>query len=260
MSESPLDGFGVLVTRPADQSQELVEAIESRGGHAINLPVLKIEPRPKAEILRHADALDTADIVVFVSTNAVRYGFDAFDGGSARIAVIGPATARAVEERGARVDIRPDGGADSEHLLASAELQALAGKTVTIVRGQSGRELLAETLARRGANVQYLSAYRRCPRSFTDRELTLLDRAWEAGNIDAVVVMSVASLDALLDTLPAAWHARLARTPLVGPGERMIQTALERLPDATCVQSPGPGALDVVAALTTVRHQDRDHD
>lgn len=258
MSERPLAGLGVLVTRPQGQSAELIHAIESRGGTIHSFPVLDIVARHRSDIVADALQLLPADIVIFVSANAVRYAFKAVQTSDPRIAAIGPATAAAIAGAGGEVDIQPVGGADSEHLLAAEALQDVRGKTVTIVRGQSGRELLADTLRQRGASVQYLAAYDRVTRSFSASELDAVEAIWRRGGIGAIVIMSVASLDALLESLPAACLDRLPETPLVGPGERVIQTALQRLPGVVCVQSPGPGAADIVTALMTVLHQDPD--
>jgi uroporphyrinogen-III synthase len=50
---------------------------------------------------------------------------------------------------------------DSENLLASLDLAALAGKRVLIVRGESGRELMADGFRAAGAEVTVVPAYRR---------------------------------------------------------------------------------------------------
>lgn len=258
MNGRPLDGIGVLVTRPARQSDELIQAIEALGGSVHAFPVIDILPRPVDEVSEAAAALRAADIVVFVSANAVRCGLSVFDGSAAKIAAIGPATAAAVVAAGRRADIVPSAGHDSEHLLAEDSLQDVDGKTVTIVRGESGRELLAETLRERGADVQYLPVYRREAHKFSASELAAVEDAWRSGNIDAVIVMSVASLESLLQSLPPACIRELANTPLVGPSERVIQTALERLPGVHCVQSPGPLASELVDALAASLHTDPD--
>jgi uroporphyrinogen-III synthase len=258
MNERPLAGLGVLVTRPQAQSAALTDAIESLGGTVHRFPVLDIVPRSRADVIADASALAPADMVIFVSTNAVLHGLHTVGADNVQIAAIGPATAAAITAAGTTVDILPVGGADSEHLLAAEAFKNVAGKTVTIVRGQSGREVLAESLRQRGATVQYLAAYERVARSFSQAELDALDSAWRNGDIDAVVIMSVATLDALLESLPPACLDRLPETPLVGPGKRVIQTALQRLPGVVCVQSPGPEAADMVAALMTVLHQDTD--
>ena len=159
MPDAPLQGVGVLVTRPRPQATDLVEAIESRGGSAYCFPVLEIVPFDELDIRNSLSRLGKPDIVIFVSRNAVEHGIAYTDGGA--IAVIGPATAAAVAAAGRVVDIQPGDGYDSEHLLAEDRLQDVAGKCIRIIRGRSGRELLADELKKRGATVEYLSVYER---------------------------------------------------------------------------------------------------
>ena len=53
MTDSPLHGVGVLVTRPRAQAAELIDAIQSKGGNAICFPVINIVPRDDSAIGRH---------------------------------------------------------------------------------------------------------------------------------------------------------------------------------------------------------------
>jgi len=144
MTDSELAGVGVLVTRPKHQAAALVAAITSHGGAAIEFPVLEVVPREDQAVREDARELRDPDITIFVSTNAVHCGFPYAE--AAKIAVVGPATAAAVEMEGRSVDIRPAAGYDSEHLLAMPELQDVSEKVVRIIRGNAGRELLADTL------------------------------------------------------------------------------------------------------------------
>lgn len=254
MSESGLAGAGVLVTRPRHQAGELVAAIERAGGSALTFPVMDIVGRERSVLEREHASLPPPDIAIFVSTNAVAFGLDLIDE-DVRIAAIGPATAAAIEAAGRTVHIRPAAGFDSESLLREPELRDVDGAKVRIVRADSGRELLAETLARRGARIDYLPVYRRLPRRVPDTELTELERTWRSGHIRFVVVMSVATLDCLLAVLPAYCRNALPATPLVTPSSRVIQTAGERMPAPIAILAPGPQADDVVRAMTSALEQ-----
>ena len=200
MAEASLSGLGVLVTRPAHQAGELVAAIEAAGGRAIRFPTIEIVPRNDADVERDAADLGEPDIVIFVSANAVRFGLGY--AGSASVAAVGPATAAAIEAAGRDVDIRPAEGFDSEHLLAEAALEDVGGKTVRIVRGNSGRELIADTLRGRGAIVEYLAVYeRRAPAADTGE----IERAWQA-MFDLNVMSGVRLSRALMpDMLARGW-------------------------------------------------------
>jgi len=255
VSEPTLGGMGVLVTRPAQQAGELIDAIERAGGVAIPYPVMDIVGRDPAVVRSEIDALPAAHIVVYVSANAVSHGLDAVRTGRPLVAAVGPATASALEDAGLAVDIRPADTYDSEHLLAEPALNDVAGKSVTIVRGESGRELIAETLRARGAEVHYLSVYRLVPHSFAQSETDEIERAWLSGRIEAVVVMSVAAFGALIETLPPSCVGELGKARLVAPSARVIKTINERLPDARCILAPGPQADDIVNALIASLHE-----
>jgi uroporphyrinogen-III synthase len=256
----PLSGIGVLVTRPAGREQDLVEAIETAGGSVIAFPVLEIETRDAAILGEEQAKLPPPDIAIFVSSNAVRFGFRYIPASGVRIAAIGPATRASIEAEGRTVDIYPSGGFDSEHLLQEPELVHATGKAIRIVRADSGRELLATTLRQRGAQVDYLSAYRRLPIRHSDEDLEQLERAWRAGQIHYVTVMSVATLDSLWSALPDYCRMLLPETPLVTPSERVIQTASERIPGIQAILAPGPQAGDMVRAMITALETPHEQD
>ncbi|MFQ5610394.1 MAG: uroporphyrinogen-III synthase, partial [Woeseiaceae bacterium] len=79
MSEAPLSGCTVLVTRPVTQAPPLCDAIKAAGGEAIRFPAIRIEPRPAVDIAGEIATLPVPDILVFVSRNAVDNGATHFD-------------------------------------------------------------------------------------------------------------------------------------------------------------------------------------
>ncbi len=254
MTDRPLQGVGVLVTRPRTQAGELVEAIEARGGQAYCFPVMEIAPLDELDISNSVSRLEAPDIVIFVSRNAVEHGIRFT--GRGEIAVIGPATARAVEAAGRVVDIQPAEGYDSEHLLEEEAMRDVAGKHVRIIRGRGGRELLADELKKRGAIVEYLSVYeRRLPRVDVDT-LADLEGRWQQGLINVVTVMSVQSLVNLVELLPEWCATQLEDTPLVTPAGRVIKELLDRYPAARPILAPGPGANDMVQAIIALQGTD----
>ncbi len=256
MSTGSLAGRTVLVTRPEPQADELVAAIEAVGGTAWRFPVMTIVPRDRNAFAADLADIGSTDIVIFVSANAVRHGLAAIGATSGamrervpQVAAIGPATADALRTAGIEPDIRPDGGFRSEHLLMHDAFNDVTGQRVTIVRGEHGRELLAETLRHRGAEVHHLCAYAAGPRTARPDEIEALSNALADGAIAATTIMSVASYEHLENQLPAAALDRLAGTRLVAPGSRVIQTLADRLPGAHCIEAPGPGADVMIGAL-----------
>jgi uroporphyrinogen-III synthase len=245
----PLLGRRILVTRPAAQANELVAAVEAAGGQAIRFPVLQIVGRDRKDIATDFSQSHSPDVAIFVSSNAVEHGLFAVRDSNAKIAAIGPATAAAIDARNVPIDISPNDGWNSEQLLAHPALENVAGLDITIVRGQHGRELLEDTLTGRGAQVTCLPVYDREINRIPQEEICQLKADWENGRVDCVTVMSVDTLDSLLQLLPNEVIERLASTPLVAPGKRVIQTACELIPGISATMASGPRAADIVDAV-----------
>jgi uroporphyrinogen-III synthase len=167
-ASTPLEGTGVLVTRPAHQAEGLAQRIADAGGQPLLFPAVEIEPLPE-RISR--EQLARLDLAIFASANAVRFAADAIRAAGGlpprlRIASIGPATAAELEASGLlgtppREVLVASGRHDSEALLALLPRDRVAGRRVAIVRGEGGRTALAEALRSRGAEVEYLECYRR---------------------------------------------------------------------------------------------------
>lgn len=224
---NPLAGRGVLVTRPVHQAEPLCKRLEARGARPIRFPVLAIAPPADVESARERLArLADYHLVVFISVNAVEQAAT-LSGGlprGLRAAVVGRASARALRERGIGPVLQPEQGADSEALLALPELKALAGQRILIVRGEGGRELLADTLRARGAIVEYAEVYRRV-RPDVDPEA--LPALWRAHRIDAVTATSNETLGNLYELAGPVGRDPLRATPLVVVSPRAATLAAE---------------------------------
>lgn len=221
-------GFGVLVTRPAGQAGALCRMIEDAGGEAIRLPLLEIQPiAADGRAMCRLTGLKDWDWLVFVSANAVRCAFEWLgpqwlDGSRAKIAAIGRATAQALAERGVAVDLEPKQQFNSEALLALPEWAEVAGQRFLIVRGEGGRELLAETLRARGGIVGHAEVYRRVLPATDARGLLA---RWRAGGVGAATVTSGEALDNLFRLLADSAGELMSKTPVVVIGERLAARA-----------------------------------
>lgn len=214
----PLAGRCVLVTRPAERAGALIAMLEDAGAQVVSLPMQRIEP------LAHALPDDAAnDWWIFTSPAAVQhFRHDPAQHRTPRIAAIGRATADALAAEGLPADLVPDSDYSSEGLLASELMQpeAIAGMRVRIVTGQGGRGLLAQELARRGAQVQVTEVYRRvAERHAPERVAEALQRA------DSLVVTNGEALRELTDCCPEALRPRMRTLTLVAPSPRVVEMA-----------------------------------
>lgn len=161
-----------IVTRPAAQAQGWVETLRARGVDAVALPLIAIRPVADPRPLHAAWAgLGAQALVFFVSGNAVAHFFAQRPAGmpwppQTLAAAPGPGTAVALREAGVPagciVEPAPDAAAfDSEHLWQQLCTRDWRGRAVLIVRGEQGRDWLAEQLHAAGARPAYLAAYAR---------------------------------------------------------------------------------------------------
>jgi len=225
---APLDGVGVLVTRPEHQAEELCHLIEQQGGSAVKFPVLEIaDPVDPEPLLQVAQRLEQFDYAVFVSANAVNRSLEQILAirdwpATLEIAVVGRASAEALQQFGLSADVCPERKFNSEALLDLPEMQLVRDKRFVIFRGDGGREFLAETLRQRGAEVEYVQAYRRLqPRG----DITALLRSWRAGEIDIVLVNSAESLANLVAMIGEQGKALLTATQLLVASDRILPLA-----------------------------------
>lgn len=223
----PLRGAGVLVTRPARQSAGFAQKIAAIGGAPVVFPAIVILPPDDPAPLAHVHAtLDRYDIAVFVSANAVEYGATDRSRWPAKLAAFapGPGTADALAAVGIEGVSIPSTTLDSEGLLALPQLSDVSGRRVIVFRGESGRELLADTLRARGAEVDTIACYRRASPSSDARGL---DEAFAGGRIDAITITSSEGLDNLWRIVAPQTHDLWRRRPTFVPHPRIGARACE---------------------------------
>ena len=163
----PLSGVKIVVTRAREQADALATHLEALGAAVVELPAIEIRPPADPGPLDRAIAnLAAYDWLIFTSANGVRYFVDRLDRSAtdlrslrAKICAIGPATRKAVEALHLKVDLM---GKEyvAEGLLAAFAGYDLAGTRILLPRAAVARDLVPAELARRGAVVDVLEAYR----------------------------------------------------------------------------------------------------
>jgi len=248
----------VVITRPRAQADRLARAAAALGRKVVVLPLLEIFPLADDTRLKAALAgLPAYALVAFVSPNAIDAAFAhiaRWPAGVA-IAVLGEGSRAALAQHGvgghnAEIVSPPDPArSDSENLLRALDLAALNGKRVLIVRGESGRELMAEGLRAAGALVTTVAAYRRCvPRLTPELAATLLSLL--AQENDWIITSSEAlrGLLALVAQLePQDAVAKMQQQHLIVPHARIAETA--RTLGLSRLTLTGSGDARLLAAL-----------
>jgi uroporphyrinogen-III synthase len=162
----------LVITRPRPQCAAWLDRLSALGVPAVALPLIEILPAQDPRPVRAAwAAMDATDLAVFVSPNAVEQFFARAEGRSwpprTLAACVGPGSAQALAHWGvppANI-VQPAADAaslDSEHLWQQLQpCRSWPGARVLLLRGDGGREWLAERLTEAGAQVEAVTVYHR---------------------------------------------------------------------------------------------------
>lgn len=253
----------VIVTRPAAQATPWVQSLAQHGITARALPLMGIAPTFDTPAVTGAWLrLAEARLVMFVSANAVEHFFalrpsDVAWPVGTQAASPGPGTTRALQDAGVPMSQIVEPAADSPQFDSEALWQILRtqdwqGAVVQVVRGDGGRDWLADTLREHGAEVGFVSAYRRTAPAWDATAQSLLDEAlsqpadhlWFFSSSEAIDHL-MTHLDHCAAALPAgaralATHPRIARRAEAA-GFAPVWQSLPTLVDVVaCIQSNAP--------------------
>ena len=247
-----LQGVGVLVTRPEQQAMPLCRLLEIQGASTLRLPAVEIKPiGNRRETAAQLGALADFDVIIFASSNAVRFGASLLDQQrELTLAAIGPATARALNQAGYRVAVQPPGGTfDSESLLRHPRLEHPAGCRILIIKGSNGRPFLEDELTRRGARVTAAEVYQRVPATPSHAVLADLLESFTAGAVQVITATSLEIASSLLGMATPALRNEFEGAHWLVPGERVAAGLRELGLLSPLVQAESAEDHDLVAAL-----------
>lgn len=234
-----LANIRVMVTRPVHQAQPFCDMLTEQGAQVIRLPVIEIVAlTPGADIRNRLAQIEHIEFALFISPNAVELGLaQLLQYGplpdTLKLVTIGKASALKMQQiLGREPDIYPTEQYNSEALLALESLQSPQVKNTNIIifRGQGGRELLADSLRQRGAQVHYAEVYQRRRPEVTNNHLADI---WEGDSVPDIITLS--SNEALNNLLAmhdqsstkqdGEYLQQLYQTPLVVVTEKMQANA-----------------------------------
>lgn len=193
-SSGSLAGVRVMLTRPAGTRDRIAELLTAHGAIVTSVPLIRIAPPPdQASLQAAAESADIANWIVFTSANGVAAFAKARRAllpATTRIAVIGRATARAVETRlHHQVDLVPSSSVAGS--LADAIVKAaMPSASIAIFQAAQALPLLATRLRRAGFGVTAVVAY-------STVETPPPDLAHRVSDADAIVLTSASGGRAL---------------------------------------------------------------
>ncbi len=159
----------MLVGRARHQAGALSAELRALGASVLEIPFIEIrKPRSFKSLDSALKNLDTYDWLVLTSVNGVEAMWNRLEklhvtpsqldrGEAPRIAAIGPATKKAIEKRGVKVDVVP------REYVAESVVRSLKhkvkGKRVLLVRAKVARDVIPRELRKAGAHVDVVEAY-----------------------------------------------------------------------------------------------------
>jgi uroporphyrinogen-III synthase len=194
LQNKSLNGIRVLVGRARHQAGALSAELRKRGAEVLEIPFIEIrKPKSFKPLDAALKSLETYDWLILTSANGVEAMWDRMkktreghdfsfkpaqseqsepkgavkrpnskpasdaEGTPLCIAAIGPATKKAIEQRGMKVDVVPKEYV-AESVVKSLK-ERVKGKRVLLVRAKVARDVIPNELRKAGAHVDVVEAY-----------------------------------------------------------------------------------------------------
>jgi len=161
-----LRGIRVLVGRARHQAGALSGELRKLGASVLEIPFIEIrKPRSFRPLDGALKAVENYDWLILTSVNGIEAMWERMKKlkignaklKSLRVAAIGPATRKAIEKKGMKVDVVP------REYIAESVVRSLKskvkGKRVLLVRAKVARDVIPRELRRAGARVDVVEAY-----------------------------------------------------------------------------------------------------
>lgn len=220
----------ILVTRPSPAGEQLVARLRTLGRVAYHSPLIEFAPGNELSRLpAMLSSLNPQDMIFVLSQYAVNYADRALRQQAQHwpdivsYYAIGRTTGLLMHRATSLPIVYPQDGETSETLLQLPALQAIKGRNALILRGNGGRELLADTLRERGVNVSYCECYRRSPLHYDGSEQS---SSWQRAGVNTLVVTSGEMLQQLYTLVPDYYRTTwLLGCTLIVVSERLATLA-----------------------------------
>ncbi|MGA9966363.1 MAG: uroporphyrinogen-III synthase [Terriglobales bacterium] len=202
----PLAGLRIVVGRARHQASALSSGLRELGAEVIEIPFIEIrKPRSYKPLDTAIKNLHDYDWLILTSVNGVealwkrvhKLGLTERHLKHLKVAAIGPATKKAIEKRGIKVNVVP------EEYVAESVVESLrdrvAGKRVLLARARVARDVIPRELRKLSAKVDVVEAYETVvPQSSRTRLRTILKSRERPHMITFTSSSTVRNLVALL--------------------------------------------------------------
>jgi uroporphyrinogen-III synthase len=278
----PLKGVRVLVGRARHQAGALSTELLKQGAEVLEIPFIEIRrPRSFRPLDSALKSLDSYDWLILTSVNGVEAMWSRIEkvtrrsatsallwksGPSGprsrgndsrtlapglRVAAIGPATKKAIEQRGIKVDVMP------KEYIAESVVRSLQrkvkGKRVLLVRAKVARDVIPRELRKAGAHVDVIEAYETVvPESSRRRLQAALKNPNKRPNV--VTFTSSSTVRNFVELLGTRQKARLldgVQTASIGPVTSATLRELGLPVDIAAREFTIPGLVAAIVDVVT---------
>jgi uroporphyrinogen-III synthase len=219
-----LSDVRVLVGRARHQASALSAELRKHGAQVLEVPFIEIcKPRSFHALDTALKNLESYDWLILTSVNGVGSMWERMEKlglvaktrnkitasgplNGLRIAAIGPATKKAMEQRGANVDVMP------KEYIAESVVRSLKGKVkgkrILLVRAKVARDVIPRELRNAGARVDVVEAYETVvPKSSRRRLQAALNNPKQRPNV--VTFTSSSTVKNFVELLGARGKSRM---------------------------------------------------
>ncbi len=216
----------ILNTRPQAQAEKIRQCLSSKPSYEnINLPLLEIVPIDIKQWQTKC-LIEKPDILIFISSNAVHHSIKYLKQcwqQMPQIAAIGSATNLALQTYNINAAIIPN-ESNSTSLINHPLLQTITNKSIVIIKGKGGRQILQNYIKSKQAKLKELNVYhRKCPINLTAQ----IKQVWQQAPIDLILIYSIESMTNLLNNAPPDLILMIKNTSWLVISERIQQQALD---------------------------------
>jgi uroporphyrinogen III methyltransferase/synthase len=184
-----LQGLKIIITRSQTQAASLTELLQKEGAIVFEIPAIKIVPNENGitELRKKLELIQKYDWLILTSVNSVeivqKHGID---WNAVKIACIGKATAKRVEEFGGSVALIPP-QFRAESLSEQMRKHNLHGAKILLPRAAGSRPILPDELTKAGAIVDEVHIYKA---ELEEGNKTVLKNLLESSDIDYITFTS----------------------------------------------------------------------